>query len=72
MADWISVKERLPNSARPVIAAFARKGSRFVTEAHFEPLGGWYWSDFHALLDVYAWREMPEAPPLPEPPKETP
>lgn len=64
MAEWISVKDRLPDCAEPVLISHSDGDMRYISIADIDPCGMWSDQNYEIIYTVTHWM------PLPEPPKE--
>lgn len=62
MAEWISVKDRLPETFQAVIVCRVNKEGRKKVEAGMMDMGGWWKVYGTRTKSVTYWMPMPEAP----------
>ena len=71
MAEWISVKDRLPESDEEVLAAvYTTDGGAYHILAVCYPNGDWDSEDDYFCMNEDEVRFWMPLPPLPEPPEE--
>lgn len=59
---WISVKDRLPDSFKPVIVCREKEKGEFIVEQGHRDVNGWWKVYGTRTKNVSYWMPMPEPP----------